>query len=293
MNRIVILAATILMTSVGAPRADPWQKSIDANLTLTQNAYSDSWAGGEAGSLSWTFNSNSVFERQFTPRLNNKNTLVLFFGQTYAQNRETKKWAKPVTSTDRIDFETVFRFTLNRFVDPYASGRIETEFIDQSDSANERALNPVLFTESFGVAKVLTKAGKREWTVRLGGGLRQHLDRSVLDPSSGEKRTKTASDGGVLFLSDFATPLADSAITVMSKLSVYKAFFYSESKKLEGKYNMDYWKAPDVNWESIFTANITKYLMVNLYVQLLYDKEVSLAGRFKESLSLGVAYKLM
>jgi hypothetical protein len=281
------------MTSIGAPRADPWQKSVDANLTLTQNAFSDSWIGGEAGSLSWTFNSNSVFERQFSPRLNNKNTLVLFFGQTHSEDRETKKWAKPVTSTDRIDFETVFRLTLDRFVDPFASGRIETEFLDQSDPANERALNPILFTESFGVAKVLSKAGRREWTVRLGGGLRQHLDRSALDHPGGEKRTRTTSDGGVLLVSEFASPLADTTLTVTSKLSVYEAFYYSESKKLEGKYNMDYWKAPDVNWESIFTANITKYLMVNLYMQLLYDKEVSLAGRFRQSLSLGITYKLM
>jgi hypothetical protein len=293
MKRTTILALIILMVSVGAPHADPWQRSVVANLTLTQNAYSDSWTGGETGSISWTFNSNSVFERQFTPRLNNKNTLVLFFGQTHAEDRETKKWASPVTSTDRIDFETVFRFTLNRIVDPYASGRIETQFIDQSDPANERAVNPVLFTESFGVAKVLMKAGKREWTARLGAGLRQHLDRGALDPSSGEKRTTTTSDAGALFVSDFATPLADTAITVASRLSVYKALYFSESKRLEGKYDMDYWKSPDVNWEGVFTANITKYLMVNLYMQLLYDKEVNLAGRFKESLALGITYKLM
>ncbi|MGD1048037.1 MAG: hypothetical protein ABR899_04710 [Candidatus Krumholzibacteriaceae bacterium] len=293
MKPIVILAAIVLITSVGASRADPWQRSAVANLTLTQNGYSDSWIGGEAGSVSWTFNSNSIFERQFTPGLNNKNTLVLFFGQTHSENRDTKKWAKPVTSADQITFDTVFRFTLNRIVDPYASGRIETEFIDQSDPANERALNPVLFTESFGAAKVLTKAGKREWTARLGAGLREHLDRNVLDPASGDKRTQTSSDAGILFVSDFATPLADSSIAVTSRLSVYKAFYNSESAALEGKYNMDYWKAPDVDWEGIFTANITKYLMVNLYAELLYDKEVSLAGRFRQSLSLGVTYKLM
>jgi hypothetical protein len=33
--------------------------------------------------------------------------------------------------------------------------------------------------------------------------------------------------------------------------------------------------------------------MVNLYAQFLYDKEVDLAGRFKQSLSLGITYKLM
>jgi hypothetical protein len=94
-------------------------------------------------------------------------------------------------------------------------------------------------------------------------------------------------------VSDFKTPLADTTMMIASRLSVYKAFYFSESQKLEGQFNMDYWKSPDVNWETLFTANITKYLMVNLYVQFLYDKEVDLAGRFKQSLSLGITYKLM
>ena len=97
----------------------------------------------------------------------------------------------------------------------------------------------------------------------------------------------------MLFVSDFTSPLADTSITVTSKLSVYRAFYYSKSDEFAGLPSEDYWKAPDVNWETILTAGITKYLMVNLYVQLLYDKEVSLAGRFKQTLSLGLTYKLM
>jgi hypothetical protein len=294
MRRIALFAAAAFSIASGAAvHADPWNTSVDANLTMTQNAYSDNWAGGEAGSLSWTFNSNSLFERQLNPKVNTRNTLKLFYGQTHSQNRETKHWAAPVTSTDRIDFETVLRFTLGKFVDPYASARIETQFRDERDAANKRLINPVLFTESFGVAKQLTKSGKREWIVRLGGAFRHRLDRDVLDPVSGSKKTETANDGGMLFVSDFVTPLADTTMMFTSKLSVYEAFYYSESKKLEGLYNMDYWKSPDVNWENAFTASINKYLMVSLYVQLLYDKEVDLAGRFKQNLSLGITYKLM
>ncbi|MDD4858314.1 MAG: DUF3078 domain-containing protein, partial [Candidatus Krumholzibacteria bacterium] len=158
MKRIVLsIAAMVLTASAGDLLADPWQKSVDASLTLTQNAYSDNWSGGESGSISWLFNSNGIFERQFTTIVNNKNTLKLFFGQTHSQNEETKHWSKPVKSTDRIDLETVFRFTTGMFFDPFASARIETQFIDQRDPANERVLNPVLFTESFGAAKVITK----------------------------------------------------------------------------------------------------------------------------------------
>jgi hypothetical protein len=288
---VTSLMLVIVASSVSY--ADPWVKSVDANLTMTQNAYSDNWVGGEAGTLSWVFNSNSLLERQLNSKVNTKNTLKLFFGQTHSQDRETKDWEKPLKSTDRIDFETVWRFTLGSFVDPFASGRIESQFYNQSDPSNGHLINPVLFTESFGVAKVFTKTEKREWTARLGGAFRELLNRYVRDEVNGTTFQKTTTDGGILFVSDFKTPLADTTMMVTSRLSVYKAFYYSESEKIEGQYNMDYWKAPDVNWETLFTANITKYLMVNLYVQLLYDKEVDLAGRFKQSLSLGFTYKLM
>jgi hypothetical protein len=293
MRRIGVAVCVLLVVSSGILHADPWNKSVDANVTMAQNAYSDNWTGGEVGSIAWVFNSNSMFERQLTPKLHTHNTLKLFFGQTHSQNEETKHWAKPFKSTDRIDLESVLRVTLGLVVDPFASLRIESQFLDQRVRANERYVNPVLFTESFGIAKVLSKSGKREWTVRLGGALRENLDRNVLDAATGKRWTDTTTDGGLLFVSEFLSPLADTTMMVSSRLSIYQAFYYSESKKLQGQYNMDYWKSPDINWETTFTANITTYLMVNLYIQFLYDKEVDLAGRFKESLALGVTYKLM
>ena len=291
--RACVTTCILILVSSSASIADPWTKSVDANLTMTQNAYSDNWIGGEAGTLSWVFYSNSLLEGQLKPTINTKNTLKLFFGQTHNQDKDTKNWEKPLKSTDRIDFETVFRLTLGGFVDPYASGRIESKFLDESDPSHAHYVNPALFTVSFGIAKVLTKVEKREWTARLGGAFRESLNRYLLDQATGTTQRETTTDGGILFVSDFKTPFADTTMMVESRLSVYKAFYYSESEKIEGQYNMDYWKSPDVDWETMFTANITKYLMVNLFVQFLYDKEVDLTGRFKQSLSLGITYKLM
>ncbi len=289
----VVMATTLAVVVASSVFAGPWALSVDANLTLTQNAYSDNWAGGEAGALSWTFNSNSLAEKQLHPKLHTKNTLKLFFGQTHSQDRETKIWAKPVKSSDLVDFETVWRFTLGGFVDPFGSGRVETQFLDASDPAKERMFNPVTFTESFGVAKVLIKQEKREWTTRLGGGLRQHLNKEVLDILTNKRQTVTSNDGGLLFVSDFHTPMARERITFTSKLSLFQALFYSEADKLKGQVNEDYWKSLDVNWENTFTASISKFLMVNLYVQLLYDREIARGGRFKQTLSLGLTYKLI
>jgi hypothetical protein len=292
-NHITAAAMILIVASTGSAFAEPWTLSVDANLTLTQNAYSDNWVGGEAGALSWTLNSNSLAEKQLSSKIHNKNTLKLFFGQTHNQDIETKKWAKPVKSTDLIDFETVFRFTLGAFVDPFAAGRVESQFLDASDPEKDRYINPVKFTESIGIAMVLIKKEKREWTARLGGGIRQYLNRDALNPITSERETLTSNDGGLVFDSEFKTTLAEDRLTYNSKLTVFKALFYSEKDELKGLPNEDYWKSPDVNWENIFTAGITKYLMVNLYVQLLYDKEIALGGRFKQTLALGLTYKFI
>ena len=269
--------------------AEPWTKSADANLTLTQNAYSDNWAGGETGAISWTFNLNALAEKQLSPKTHNKNTLKLSYGQTHNQDTGTGDWAKPVKSTDLIDFESVLRFTLGWFVDPYVAGRLESQFDDASDATNRRLFNPINLTESTGIARVFLKEEKRELTSRLGFALRQHIDRDAMTPPADEKETRTSNDGGFELVTDYKTPLADEKITFTSKLTIYKALYYSEEDSAES----DDWKSPDVNWENIFAASITKYVMVNLHVQWLYDKEVDLAGRLKQTLALGLTYKLL
>ncbi len=286
----VLFAAVLIMITAAA--ADPWAKSVDANLTLAQTAYSDNWAGGETGNLTWTFNSNSLAEKQLHPKVRSKNTLKLSFGQTHSQDKDTKHWAKPNKSTDLIDFESLCSFTLGGSVNPFAAGRLESQFLDASDPEMDRYFNPLKFTESFGVIKHLIKEEKREWTARLGAALRQHVNRDLLMPDS-TRSTESTNDGGIEFVSELKSPLAAEKITVSSKMTIFRALFYSKSDELKGSPEEDYWKSPDVSWENIFTASITKYLMVNLYTQLLYDKEVDKAGRFKQTLSLGLTYKLI
>ncbi len=276
MKKILFLMLIVLLARVNA---EAWTKSVDANLTLTQNAYSNNWAGTEIGLMSWAFNSNSLLEKQLSSKLNNKNTLKIAFGQTINQvkvNNTVKKWSSPIKSTDLIDFESLLRFTLGVLVDPFISGRIETQFIDMRNTIKYRPINPIKFTESFGIARTLAKQNKMEWNARFGFGFRQQLD-----------TTYAANDGGLEFVTDFKTPIAQEKITYSSKLTLFQALFRS------GTSPNDNWKSPDVNWENIFTASITKYLMVNLYTQFLYEKEVETDIQIKETLALGLAFKVL
>lgn len=287
------LGVLLVVSLPAVVTSEPWMTTSETSLMLTQNAYSDNWAGEETGSISWALNSKTVLERQIHTRVNNKNTFKFSFGQTHSQDGETRKWEKPVKSTDLIDLETMFRFTYGLFIDPFASGRVESQFLDKSDITYARYVNPLKFTESVGLARAIFKDEKREWTARLGAGFRQYLDRDVLvDSLSEERETQTANDGGIEFVNELSIPFADDRVTLSNKLTVFQALFYSESEQLAGLSNEDYWKAPDVNWENILTASITRYLMVNLYTQLLYDKEIDLGARFKQTLSLGITYKV-
>jgi hypothetical protein len=296
---VVVLALAVAVPALAeeeeealAPE-DGWQIASDINLTLTQNAYSDNWDGGETGALSWALNSNTLAESQLTTLWNSKNTLKLAFGQTHSQNKETKRWAEPATTTDLIDFESVLRMTHGWAVDPFVSGRIESRFLDTRDPAKKRTFNPVLLTESVGVARVFIKDEHRELSTRLGGAVRQHIDREVLAEGATERETVTTNDAGMEFVAQYRGPLAGDAITLKSDLKVFQAFYYSESDALEGLPNADDWKSPDVNWENTFTAGITDYLDVNLVLQLLYDKETDDGARLKETLSLGFTFELL
>lgn len=288
---VCTIAFSILLFYSGI--AESWEISLDANFTLTQNTYSDNWAGGETGSISWVFNSNFLVAKQIHPKINIKTTLKLAFGQTHSQNRDTKKWEKPQKSTDLIDLESLLSFTLGGFVDPFISGRMETQFFDASDREKDRYINPITFTESFGIKKEFLKTEKDEWSARIGAGFRNHLDKQVLNMVTGKRENITTNDGGLIFVNDFKIVFAQDKLSYTNKLTLFRAVYNSQSEKLKGLPNENYWKAIDVNFENMFMANITKYLMANIYLQFLYDKEIDKKMRIKETLALSLTFKFI
>jgi hypothetical protein len=111
-------------------------------------------------------------------------------------------------------------------------------------------------------------------------------------------------------------------------LTLYQPVFYSFSDRFDGFSAgaldslglatdiVDYPKTLDVDWENIFTTQITKYLSVNLYARWVYDKydntvppvldadgnlsntgdvraAVRKAGQFKQTLSIGLTYRFL
>ena len=285
MTRIGILLAFVAALAAAAP----WNLAVDANVTLNQNAYTTNWGGGATGMLAYALNSNALAEKQLNSKMNSRNTLKLAFGQTSTQDTN-HTWGALVKATDEINFESVLRFTLGWVVDPFASAQLQSQFWDKSDALLSRYFNPLVLNEGLGVARQIVKREKTELVSRLGFGLKQRFDRQVLqDTLTGARVNKSSNYGGATFATDFTTPLAQEKITYTGKLTLFQAVFFSDAAAdPEGK-----WKALDVGWDNTIAASITKYVMVNLTAQLLYDKEIDAKLRLKETLALGLTFKLI
>lgn len=282
---ITAISGTILSAEETAAKTDPggWKVSVNSNLTLTLNSYSDNWTGGELGSAAWAAQLNTRAEKQLNPKLHNQNTLKLAFGQTEVQQKDSlgdKHWSAPEKSTDLIDLESLLRFTLKAFVDPYIGVRIVSQFQDGADPADKKYVNPVEITESFGAAKTMIKKENTNWDSRLGLAVRQTVNRP--EP--------VTNDGGFELVSEFKSTNKDKWMTFSSQLKAYEAVFSSAADETAGTPQENYWRYPDINWENTLAINLTKYIMLNLYAQMLYDREISEDPRLKETLSAGLTY---
>ncbi len=290
---IFTLALLCALAAVSAAAADStvvgWKKSLIVDLTTTQTAYSDSWQGGEAGSLNWVSNLNGAAEKQLRPWIDFRTTLKLSFGQTLSQDDSTKKWSKPRKSTDLIDWENVARYTVDKYVDPYMAFRLQSQFMDVLSSAQTAYLSPLTLTESAGIARKFYDLGKDDFlTSRLGFAIRQTFKKALV---ADVKVDSTYNDGGIESVTDISSTLRKN-LRYIGKLTMFKALYFSEKNKVAGTPFADDWKAVHINLENQVVANITKILAVTMYTQFLYDKPISRKGRLKETLAFGLTFKL-
>lgn len=331
---LLLISASFAFAEETEKEAGRWYPTLESGLTMTQSSYSSNWKGGDRGSIVWTFNTNATLENQINDKTNWSNALKLAFGQTHQQSADSNGdlvWDRPEKSTDLFDIESVLRFTLGQIADPYLSAGFETQFLDVSDTGGRRiGFNPLKFHESVGIAKKMIEENERELTSRLGVAFHQSCRKFFSNPAPAmETESRSTNDGGVEWVTDYKSKILDDQVSWTSKLTFYRPVYYSDKSVFDDltagqleAHNLptdvaDYTTAPEVDWENIFTAQITKYLSVNFYVQWIYDKydntvppvlnetvdglanpdevlaAIRKAGQYKQTLSLGVTYRFL
>jgi hypothetical protein len=282
-----VITQVLLFFVATALGGEPWKLSLDANATVALNTYSSNWAGGEKGAFSWAVIAAATAEKQLGARVNAKNTLKLAFGQTKTQNAEGQSWSAPVKSTDLIDFESVWKTTLGKAVDPFIAVRAITQFLDARSDIDHYG-NPLDFTESVGVIRDILKKERLRWNVRLGVAAHQNVDR--YPPEGGP--AEVVYDWGVELVTELEAALRKDILKYKTRLKAYEAVVRYDAP------DGTYWRYPDVNWEHTLSLSVLKYVMVSWYVQLLYDREMAeddtggllWGDRWKNTLAVGLSY---
>ncbi len=280
----------VLLFCFGALLAsEPWKYSINSNLTATMSFYSDNWSGNEANAMSYTAQIHSSLSRQFTPILLNKHSLKLAFGQTLLQDT-ADDWTLN-KSTDLIDYETMLLFTLKSWVDPYISAKLLSQFLDEREvndiSNNRRYFNPLDITESVGIARQITKTELVDWNTRLGAAVREYIDRHMQTDMPDVYETSTTTSGGIELVTGLKAVNKAKWLNFTSLLKVYEALVSTDA---DNPIVGDDWRYPVVNWENTLTLNVTKYIMITWYGQVLYEKKLDPDPRLKNTLSIGLTY---
>lgn len=300
-SRIMAAIAAVALFSLNSFGQDStsnapqkWKYSILTNLTLTLNHYSGNWAGDEVSAFSWGWQFDGSAQRAITPWFTSINNLKLKFGQTSMKEENSsgkKEWESMKKSSDLIDFEAVGRFTLNGFIDPFIAARAVTQFADMR--AEKRIyLNPAAVTESFGAIKDILNNKFIDWNARIGGAVRQSIERNYQLPDSLKPSNKVTNDGGLEFVTNFKAVSKDNRLSYIAQIKVYEAIFSSIAEEMKGSSNEKEWRYPDVTWENTLGVTLTKYIMLNLYAQILYDKEIDSDVRFRETVGLALTYTL-
>lgn len=250
-----------------------WKHGVVAALTATQVSFND-WAQGGEDAFSWTggLDGKSAYD---VADYNWSNSYKFALGQTKIGSQGTRK------TDDKIELESVLSYKLSLAVNPYVAATLKTQFTKgYSYNALGTAtplsdlFDPGYLTQSAGFGFQPIPGLK----TRLGAAIRETFTKSFNvysdDPATPEIE-KTKVEGGIESVTDVEWKLEQN-LQFKSKLELFAPL-----KKLDEVV---------VRMDNTLTANVSKYIVVNLNVQLINEKQVSPRTQVKQTISFGLSY---
>lgn len=283
MKKVFVLMTLVFVLQVYAQTPTPappppawgWKHSVVSGLTLSQISFRD-WAQGGEDALAWTARLDGSSKLDDTT-FSWSNGYKLSYGEAKIGSGDTRK------TEDRIEFESIFTYKMGIHVNPYLGATLKTQFatgytIDAAGKLTpvSRFFDPGYLTQTAGVGYQPSEGVK----TRLGMGLREIFTSTFVgysdDPKTPEVE-KVRVDGGVESVTDAEFKLDDNLL-LRSKLELF-----SPIKEISNVI---------VRMDNTLIANVSKYVVVILNVQIINDKQVTTRTQVKEVLALGLSFTL-
>jgi hypothetical protein len=255
-----------------------WKQSVVGALTLTQVAFTD-WAQGGENALAWTVSlvGKSVDDQVKT---NWSNSYKFGFGQARIGSQGLRK------TDDKIDLETIITYKLGTHVNPYAAATFKSQFAEgfRFDNAGNKTgiskfLDPAYLTQSVGVGYQPIPEVK----TRIGAGVREVIASKFASIYTDDATTlneveKSRVDGGLESVTDLEWKLEENLL-LTSKLELFAPFNTLDEIIVRS--------------DNTLAAKVSKYVTVNLNVQLINERRITPRTQIKETLAIGLSYTLL
>ncbi len=249
-----------------------WNPYMVSAVLLTQSSYKD-WAKGGENSLAWTLNHDGLF----VYRRNRFFMLIEFktaFGQSKLGGQQIRK------TEDRLQLETTLRFQVKKYLTPFVSNLIQTQFAPGYRYGNNPATgteireqisnfwDPAYVYQSLGLITLPAKGV----SIRLGVAVREIFTRKFHNYSGGNW---AQIDSGLELVYDFNRKVAQNTL-VKSNFRLYSTF-------------KDFQEV-NVVWDNQLILKINKLFSANAKALLIYDPEVVKTMQIQEILGIGINY---
>ncbi len=280
MKKLFLLLFTFSMLNfITAQEADStlnkWNPSLLASLNLSQIAFQD-WTKGGESAFSFTVGADWVMNYKAS-NWTFKNQLKGEWGQS-----KTGYDIKKIT-VNNVFNETVYFYDPGWLFVPYVSNLIRTPITDGYDYSEPEKVQIVAFfdpgyvTQSIGFAYDKSEIIKTRLGLAFEESFANKFAAQYTDDDETTDLEKFKFETGLESMTDLNLKLDDNVV-YKSKLRLFSGFD-----------RMTVW---DVAWDNTFTAEVNKWLNVNLSFILIYKASESLRTQMQEALQVGIVYNL-
>jgi len=255
-----------------------WKHLMIASINITQISFTD-WAQGGDDALAYALflEGKSTYEVDMIDWMN---SYKFGYGQAKIGSQSIRK------TDDKIDLESVLTYKIGRFINPFVSVSLKTQFAEGVvyDAAGIAApvsnfFDPAYITQTVGVGYQPIP----EIKTRLGAALRETFANTYAAKYSDDLETiseieKTRVEGGVESVTEIGWTMMENVV-FNAKLEIFAP--------------VNHFDRTTVRSDNTLSAKVNKYLSMNLNIYLLSDPQIQARTQIKQTLALGFSYTLM
>ena len=274
---ILLFASTLFAQEEAKKDTIPqrtWIPAGVAGLNLSQISLSN-WTQGGEDALAFVGYGNFGLNYYDAP-LGFLNTLKLAVGKTKLGDQEYR------TTDNDIFMENLLTYDVGWIVQPYISNTFRSvilpgyDYTDAGEVQKSEFFDPGYLMQSIGFTYPVSKS----FSTRIGFALQETFT---------NKFTQYSDDPETTDIEDFKFEAGIESVT-KGTVQLGDNLAFATELRLFGAFDaLDIW---DVRWDNMLTAQINKYVNVNLNVLLVHDIDQTRRTQIKEALQIGITYLL-